>query len=63
MHNVKMPKKATFKPEREIVALESDEVRAVERIAEMKNKMVDPVSCRHTHWSFWCIPVCGAVSF
>lgn len=38
MHNVKMPKKATFKPEREIVALESDEVRAVERIAEMKNK-------------------------
>lgn len=24
MHNVKMPKKATFKPEREIVALESD---------------------------------------
>ena len=27
MHNVKMPKKATFKPEREIVALESDEVR------------------------------------
>ena len=38
MHNVKMPKKATFKPEREIVALESDEVRAVERISEMKNK-------------------------
>ena len=38
MHNVKMPKKATFKPEREIVALESDEVRAVERIAEMKSK-------------------------
>lgn len=38
MHNVKTPKKATFKPEREIVALESDEVRAVERIAEMKNK-------------------------
>ena len=38
MHNVKMRKKATFKPEREIVALESDEVRAVERIAEMKNK-------------------------
>lgn len=38
MHNIKMPKKATFKPEREIVALESDEVRAVERIAEMKNK-------------------------
>ena len=38
MHNVKMPKKATFKPEREIVALESDEVRAVERIAEKKNK-------------------------
>ena len=38
MHNVKMPKKATFKPEREIVALESNEVRAVERIAEMKNK-------------------------
>lgn len=38
MHNVKMPKKATFKPEREIVALESDEVRAVERIAGMKNK-------------------------
>ena len=42
MHNVKMPKKATFKPEREIVALESDEVRAVERIAEMKNKSGRP---------------------
>ena len=42
MHNVKMPKKATFKPEREIVALESDEVRAVERIAEMKNKNSRP---------------------
>ena len=38
MHNVKMPKRATFKTEREIVALESGEVRAVERIAEMKNK-------------------------
>ena len=38
MHNVKMPKKATFKPEREIVALERDEVRAVERFAEMKHK-------------------------
>ena len=27
MHNVKMPKKTLFKPEREIIALESEEVR------------------------------------
>ena len=60
MHNVKMPKKATFKPEREIVALESDEVRAVERIAEMKNKNGRPcIMQAHAlvflvHTGLWC---------
>ena len=38
MHNVKMPKKTLFKPEREIIALESEEVRALEQVAAMKRK-------------------------
>lgn len=35
MRNVKMPKKALFKPEREIVSLEDAEVREIERVAEL----------------------------
>ena len=38
MRNVKMPKKTLFKPEREIIALESEEVRALEQVAVMKRK-------------------------
>ena len=38
MRNVKMPKKTLFKPEREIIALESEEVRALEQVAAMKRK-------------------------
>ncbi len=35
---MKMPKKTLFKPEREIIALESEEVRALEQVAAMKRK-------------------------
>ena len=38
MRNVKMPKKTLFKPEREIIALENEEVRALEQVAVMKRK-------------------------
>lgn len=43
MRNVKMPKKTTFKPEREIVVLENDEVRALEKAAAATTKKGSPL--------------------
>lgn len=43
MTNVVMPKRSQFKPAKEIIILEDDEVRALEEVAKRKNKQGGPV--------------------